>query len=242
MDGYEMVREPEELSENAEYILVTDDPTLKSDKWTIKLIPEWLKEADGFTKSFYIRYHPFEFVNTNTCIVLDGSIHIKKSLDKLITDFYDSGKDCMFMVHWCLDNIMQEYPVWVNQRGYPAKQANKVFAFFVACGYLKTYKGAFEAGFKIVKNCDSVNKLHNFVYTSLELLGDKLHVDRVDQGILTAIMNTKFTDIAMMPCTHQIIQNDYMTYYHHNTWDAYPVPIKKNLFLFNEPVNVYYLK
>ena len=243
MNDYEMVREPLEVSNDAEYIMVTDDPNLKSDKWTIKYLPEWLKDADGFTKSFYVRYHPFEFVNTDTCVVLDGSIQIKKPLDKLITDFEQSGKDCLLMVHWCLDNIQNEYGVWVNQRGYPVEQAKKTFAFFKALGYTRDYKGSFEAGFKIVKKCKAIDTLHDFVYNCLEKLGtDKLHIDRVDQGILTAVINTNFTDLKIMPATHQIIQNDYMTYYHHHTWNAYPVPIKNKLYLFNQPVNVYYLK
>lgn len=242
MNDYEMVREPLEISDNAEYILVTDDLNLKSEKWTIKYLPEWLKEADGFTKSFYVRYHPFEFVNTDTCIVLDGSIQIKKSLDKLMTDFYESGKDCSLMVHWNMLNVWDEYTYWVNVRNYPIEQARKTFAFFNAIGYTKDYKGAFEAGFKIVKKCSIINSLHDFVYACLEKLGDKLHVDRVDQGILTAIINTNFTELKIMPITHQIIQNDYMTFYHHHTWNPCLVKITKQLFLFNKPVNVYELR
>lgn len=244
MNNYDLVREPFEISDDAEYVLVTDNPNLKSNKWQIKLIPDWLKNADGFTKSFYVRYHPFEFVNTDICMVLDGSIQIKKSLDKLYNDFIKSNNDCLFMVHYCQINIINEYGYWVTQRNYPKEQVNKTFAFFKAIGYDKSYKGSFEATFKIVKKCSSIENLHNFVYKCLEKIGvDNLHIERVDQGILTAVINTNFTDLKILPATHQIIQNNYMTYCHHNTNKSYPVKVDyKNLYLFNKPVKVYTLE
>ena len=49
--------------------------------------------------------------------------------------------------------------------------------------------------------------------------------------------------LKMLPATHQIIQNDYMTYCHHNTNKPYPVNVDyKNLYLFNKPVKVYTLE
>ena len=86
-NDYDFIREPLELSNDCEYILVTDNKDIKSTKWNIKYLPKEYENASGFTKSFYVRYHPFEFVSTDVCIVLDGSNQIKKPLDKLVNDF-----------------------------------------------------------------------------------------------------------------------------------------------------------
>ena len=79
---YEELREPEEIDEECEYIFVTDNKKLKSDKWNIVYLNETFKDMNSITKTFYVRYHPFDFVNTDTVIILDGSMRIKKSLSK----------------------------------------------------------------------------------------------------------------------------------------------------------------
>ena len=77
--NYESIKDPLEIDSNAEYVLVTDKTDISSKIWKIKKLDSSFDNSSGFTKSFYVRYHPFEFVNTDTCIVIDGSILIKKS-------------------------------------------------------------------------------------------------------------------------------------------------------------------
>ncbi len=243
MNDYEMIREPLAISENAEYILVTDNKNLTSKTWKIVYIPNHLSETDGFTKSFYVRYHPFEFVNTDICIVLDGSILIKKSLDKLIDDFISSKSDISLMIHWNQINAKHEYGYWIRKRNYDSKQKEKAFAFMNALGYSSEYKGAFEAGFKICRNDRKNSELNEFVYESLVKLGkDKNHIERVDQGILTAIVNTNFTHLNIFPVTHQILQNSYMQFFNHKSLKPFTCKINyNNMYLFNKPVKVYEL-
>lgn len=38
-NNYDLLREPEEVDENAEYICITDNPDLKSDVWKIIYMP-----------------------------------------------------------------------------------------------------------------------------------------------------------------------------------------------------------
>lgn len=242
--NYECLREPLELSENCEYVVVTDNKNLKSNNWTIKYLPDEYNMADGFTKSFYVRYHPFEFVNNDICIVLDGSILIKKSLDKLVNDFSNSGADACFSIHYIQWNARNEYSYWTKYRGYSELQAKKGIAFMNAIGYKPDYKGCFETTFKICKNNDINNDLNNFVYKCLEkVTNDKMHVDRVDQSIFSAVINTNFNTMNILPVCRQAYQSDYLMCCHHNTNTPNIASMSNidNLYLFNKPIKIYKL-
>jgi hypothetical protein len=229
-NGYEFVREPLEVSDDAEYILVTDDENLKSDKWNIKLIPEEYRNASGFTKTFYVRYHPFEFVNTNVCLVLDGSIQINTKLDKFIYDFLDSGKDICLSSACMLSNpFYAEYNWFVKMKGYDQYQARKNMAMLKAIGYNESFKGYFEANIKLCKNDSKTNELHGFVWkTILEVSDDKNNVDRLDQTLLSGIVNIIFPELDVFNICRQAIQSKCLTWMEHNTNKPIVVPININ--------------
>lgn len=241
MGNYDRVREPLEVSENCEYVLVTDNPSLRSDTWRIKYIPSYLNDKDGFTKSFYVRYHPFEFVDTSVCIVLDASIQIMKNLDRLVSDFIDSGKSIGLSVHWNIQNSHTEYPYWVEQRGYPIEQMCRSLAFMKAVGYNTAYKGCFETTMKIQKNDSINNEINSIVWETLLKIGNG-SADRVDQSIFSAVINTLFEGCSVFPFTRSMYQSSYLKSFHHNSDRVLNVCItKKDFYLFNNPVECYTL-
>lgn len=243
-NNYEILREPAEVDDDCEYVLVTDDKSISSKTWDIKYLSDEFNNADGFTKSFYVRYHPFEFVNTDVCICIDGSVNINKSLNKLYNDFVSSNADMSLMVHYCACTPYNEFPYWINCRNYDQNQAAKSMAFLREIGLNQNYKGYFETGFKICKNNTICNALHDFTYERLCKVGkDKNHIERVDQAIFSAIVNTQFTNkIKVFPVTRQIIQNNYLTYCFHGTNKPLIVQIDyDNLWMFNNKIKVYVL-
>ena len=96
--GYELVHEILEKSENAEYILLTDDHSLKSDTWTIKYIENEFID-DPFYTVFKIRYNIFDYVNTDIAFIVDGSIRINKNLDIFIQKMEENNSDCCLFLH-----------------------------------------------------------------------------------------------------------------------------------------------
>ena len=238
---YELLREPLETSSDCEYIAVTDNHNLTSKTWRIKYLPDCMNEADSITKTMYVRYHPFEFATSNTCVVIDGSILLKKSLDFVVSKFNQSGANCALMLHWLHNNARKEYYEWVEQRSYSTQQCMKCQAFMDAVGYTTDIKGAFEAGFKIQRNDVINNRLNTVVYKSLEFIGGgALHVERLDQGILTAIAHTKFPTLKVFPVTHQIIQSQYMQYFQHKTNNPITVRVRPDCsYMFNKKVDVF---
>lgn len=89
---YEMAREIENPREDVEYVLVTDNPKLTSSTWKIKLVDSFFDEMSGYAKSFYVKYHPFEFIESDVFIWVDGSIQIKKDFtDAIMLPFINSN-------------------------------------------------------------------------------------------------------------------------------------------------------
>ncbi len=242
-DNYDFIREPVEVSTDCEYVLVTDNKNITSSKWTIKHLPSYFDDASGFTKSFYVRYHPFEFVTTDVCVVLDGSNQIKKPLDKIVNAFINSKKDICLSVHWCQISPYNEYSYWLNERKYDYTQYIKNLSMIKAIGLTPDYKGCFEASFFIWKKNNKTFEIQDFVYNCIKKISpDDKHLDRLDQSILSAVINCIYKDVSIFPVTHQVLQSDYIQFYLHHSWKPFVGKINfNNLFLRNNKVEVFTL-
>lgn len=93
---YEMIREVQEPRSDVEYVLVTDNPKLTSSTWKIKLVDSFFDGMSGYAKSFYVKYHPFEFVESDVFLWVDGSIQIKKDFtDAIMMPFINSNYEVL---------------------------------------------------------------------------------------------------------------------------------------------------
>lgn len=93
---YEMVREIQDPRDDVEYVLVTDNPNLTSTTWKIKLVDSFFDGMSGYAKSFYVKYHPFEFIESDVFLWIDGSIQIKKDFtEAIMTPFINSNYDLL---------------------------------------------------------------------------------------------------------------------------------------------------
>ena len=75
-NGYEIVQEIGKKDPDADYVLVTDDPNLKSDTWRVVL--DQTRGRSPFGKCYEVRHHPFRYVNTDIVVRIDGSIKMLK--------------------------------------------------------------------------------------------------------------------------------------------------------------------
>lgn len=82
--GYEKVHEIVNKQDDVEYLLITDDSDLKSSTWKVIYDDNLMQYKTPFERCFRIRYNVFKYCNTDICITVDGSMHIKGTLDKLI--------------------------------------------------------------------------------------------------------------------------------------------------------------
>lgn len=93
--NYECLRDNQYQSNDVDYLCITDNPNLKSNTWKIIVNPEQINpDWSPRKKTYYVRYHLFEFCNTPNAIWMDGSIELK-DVSKIFNEF-DAGILTMF--------------------------------------------------------------------------------------------------------------------------------------------------
>ena len=151
INGYELVHEVKQKDPEVEYLLVTDDPDLKSETWHV-IYDKDLEGLSTFDKCYAIKFNLFKYATTDICVYLDANIEVLRSLKPLIDIFEAGSYDMAMMPHPHRHNFIEEYQKWIELRGYSPAIVKKALAFMAACKYDFSYKGMFQGNFKIVRN------------------------------------------------------------------------------------------
>ena len=96
---YELLHEVKCPQDNVEYLMVTDDPDLKSKTWKVIYDEDLLKLKTPFERCFAVRYNVFKYASTDLCFTIDGSIEVSGSLDALAQKMEDGKYDFCLMPH-----------------------------------------------------------------------------------------------------------------------------------------------
>ena len=92
--NYDIIREPETIYPNTNYICITDNPHLKSKTW--KIIVDTKNIDNSWSprkKTYFVRYHPFNYCNSDYCYWIDSAIKI------LDVDFENISKNDLIYFH-----------------------------------------------------------------------------------------------------------------------------------------------
>ena len=236
-DNYERVHEIAHKEDDVEYLLITDNPRLHSNTWTVCIDPT-LDYLSTFDKCYRVRFHPFHYATTDTVVRIDGSIGIRGSLTPLVDAVIKGDYDRCLMIHPNRNNIEQEYDVWCRHRDYPLKQAAKCLLMMQHLGYDFNYRGLYQGGFEIVRKREVNMKLNDLTFDLLRYLGTDDKIERLDQTVFSFVANSLFSDrLKVLPVSEHIITDgNLMQWYAHNT--TIPIVQKNNLipaYLFDKP-------
>lgn len=238
-NGYEKVHEVREKDPEAAYVLVTDDPNLKSDTW--KVIYEPFPGVSAFGKCYQVRFHPFRFVDTPIVVRIDGSIEVRKSLKELVEKFEKGKYDRCFMIHPHRNLIPDEYNVWVKYRGYSVQQAGRCMKAMERMGYDLQSKGLIQGCFEILNNSKKNDELNDLVFGNLCLLAAGGRIERIDQTITSFVLQRFFPKMKLLLVSENIITDgELMQWYLHNS--DKPIALKKDTiepYLYDKPVKVW---
>ena len=239
-NGYESVHEIQDRDPDADYVLVTDDPTLKSDTWRVVL--DQTPGRSPFGKCYEVRFHPFRYVNTDIVIRIDGSIQVLKSLKPLVDEFERGRYDRCLMIHPRRDTIPAEYDIWIRYRRYPRIQAARCLQAMQRMGYDFKYRGLYQGCLEIVRN-NAVNiDINDQVFGMLCLLGESGKIERLDQTVFSAVINRFYSDrLKVMPVSEDIItRHDLLQWHQHNSTTPVPnVKDKIKPYLFDKPCKIW---
>ena len=202
--GYERVQEVWEKDAEAEYVLVTDDPNLRSETWTV-VHDETMKGWPVMEKCYYVRFHPFQWAHTDTVVRIDGSIEMRKPLGELMQAFNDGGYDRCMMIHPTRNTFDKELEVWVKERHYKREVADRCLRMMKAFGYkVSTTKGMFQGCFEIVRNSEVNNEVNRLTYHLMKYTGGE-EIDRLDQHITSFVINTVFKEMKILAVGEELV-------------------------------------
>jgi hypothetical protein len=220
--GYDTFKEPLEIDPDCEYIYVTDNPELKSDKWKIILLDSKYKDKSNLWKAFYVRYHLQEFASNDIVVWIDASIQINKSLKPIIEKFIQSKSDFCLSIHY---NSLPTYRMlknWFEAQKKNPKRAIDVASFERAKSYIAhsinfRYRGHAEAGFQIynLKNTKT-NRFRTKVWMDLLKIGSNGNPFRLDEVVLSTRLQSDYKILKIFKVCRQILISDYMTICYHN--------------------------
>lgn len=221
---YDNLWEIQDKRDDVEYICVTDDDELTSDTWTIKKADDFILSLPFINQWTYIRYHPFEFVTSDICFYIDGSIEIVKDFTEvLMNPFINSNKEYGTLIHPWRSNISEETSYWVNYKKY--KTQSPVYEWLTKNNY--KVNGLLQSTVILQKNTRMTNMINNRTWELCHQWTNSTEIDRNNQCDLTYVINTLFyDDDRFMPLSPQVICSDYMHWRMHATgdywgWDGY---------------------
>ena len=219
---YELVHEIEcEIENDVEYILVTDNPNLKSDTWTVIVD----KDLDGktlFDKVFSVRYNLFKYCHSDICFRIDGSIGIMKSLTPIVEDFIESGCDVGLSCHIYRDNIVEEYQAWYAARNYPMENIKRHITFYDTIGFDYNRKGLIQMNFAINKKSKITDDIDRMMYAIMHYLGEG-EIDRLDQTVFSVVMDRFFPNVDCYLMSEYLLHSDYLAWYFHGKNERIPL-------------------
>ena len=204
---YEDVHEILHKDDGIEYVLVTDNPNIKSDTWNV-VYDEGLV-GSTFDKCYKIRFNPFDYVNSDICLRIDGSIVVKGSLLPLFERFEEGGYEISLMIHPYRNLQSEEYAEWVKSRNYPQSQADKCMNYIKDTIGLDPcrYKGLYQMCYEIQRRDKNNVSLNKDTFDALKELGVNGCIERLDQTIFSAIFNKYYSFMKVMWISQMFITN-----------------------------------
>ena len=213
-NGYDLVRDPEKVDPDAEYVYVTDtvDQSRKS-VWQFKTDPK-LDSADPIYASYYVRYHPFEYVSTDIVVIVDGSVQIHDSLAPIAEEFAESGADFAPM--------LSNYHDDEHKMNYFMTRLNRVSRDDIAemNEYIKSlgqthWRGSICCAVILLRKTPVVERLLETVWNKLLVLGNNGVPNRMDEVVLHKELYAFAKEIKLFITSIQVMQSTYMTYCKH---------------------------
>lgn len=223
-NNYDLLREPEEVDENAEYICITDNPDLKSDVWKIIYMPIFnTDKLTGIQKTYITKYAKlFEVCSTESQYVIrvDASIQIHKKLTPIIEYLNDNEYDALLLIHNYRDDFMNEYNVWIGGRGLDKKYMEQFIRYTSEKGFNINHTGIIECTIQCYRICDETATLLNEVN---DILYKEVNYKDQDQCWFTYVLSKYIDSLKICFGNLQLIASSYMDVcYHGNPAPVYP--------------------
>ena len=233
--GYDCVHEVAERDPEADYIMVTDDPALRSETW--RIVHDPMPGMTAMERCYDVRFHPFRYAKTELCIRLDASIAILRPLNVFIDKMQDGGYDRCLMLHPFRNTLPSEYAQWVRRARYTQAQADHCIEVLTRLGYPMGYRGLNQGCFEVVRRNRINEDINEMTYRLLRYVSLDGTIDRIDQTMTSFVVNHLYSDrLRVLPISQNAVTDGrYMRWCAHNSNRFRQWRVKAEPYLFNKP-------
>ena len=212
--NYDILREPDKMDPEAEYVYVTDRE-IQSRNWKV-IVDPGLSAKDPLYASYYVRHHPFEFAATPIVVTVDSSIRIHDSLADIVDAFDASGSDYSVL---CANYRTDEHKISEWLKRTPARVSkHDVSALYALIKKFEQekWKGAIGQAFNIYRDTPAMRRFSRHVWRYLLALGENGKPVRIDEIVVHKLL-ARYAELKVFITSLQVIQSTYMTYCGHFT-------------------------
>ena len=231
-NNFDLLREPKVINNDVEYICITDNPNLHSNNWKIIVNPDSIKKDwSPRKKTYYVRYHLFEFTDSSYCFWIDASIELNKInfqnyidknndfillLSKPVKTYFDAyytpinnARSCQYLYNITLGYINVLNLLYTKYNEIP--DIKSVFCCFIGCKNTEHVKNKLSEIYntisKFVKceNSNIPNEYNNIFFKDISFFDEPI------SGIVLHSESIFKLDF------QQMVNNDEIAVYHHNT-------------------------
>ena len=215
------------------YVLVTDDITHKMCSWNIQY-PSIIHNMSDWEKTLYVRYHPFEFTDSDIVAVIDGSMVIGKYAKELIDTFKNSDYDIAIPLSHqshCSNRIIRWY-----SKGRITNDELNILLDYLKNNNAENYNGCLAGAIRIIRKNYRTIKWLDDTYKQLYKYSINGKPIRLDEIIATITLCKQHIDIKCMPLSTNVMDGDVFQYTKHQTGIPVHLPILEQVYFKNEPI------
>lgn len=190
------LKSPTILTNDTEYICVTDNKYLTHNIWHCIYDDTLLQYASPRDRMAVIKYNPFKYTACKLAITIDATFLIQRDLSSIFTrlETYDIG----IKTHPVRHKLIDELDVWKNVRHLPISTYNKFHTLLKLSNYNPQYNGLYETSIILWKNTSLCSEIMYHVLHLMKLLGTNADMCISNQIPFTYIINKYFQFINPM--------------------------------------------
>lgn len=234
-NGYDLIRTPRRVDPDATYLMVTDK-MFDNPVWK-PVIDKKLVGKDPIYSSYYVRYHPVEYVDTDIVVVMDASIQINDYLNPIIDKFLKSGSYYLTMLS-TYDTDEQKIEIFNKDMHRVTDTEADEMRYFNARMGQTGWRGFIMCAFAVFVKSPKIEKMLKHTWRYIMAMGHDGKPARMDEVILHKVLYYYSGIIKPYVTSVQLVQSTYMTYCKHGKDE--PVRLyqqyDQRFALFNQPV------
>lgn len=215
-----------------DYICITDDNTLKVNNITVF---NYYNESN-WKSSLYVRYHPFEFTDSDIVIVIDGSLSVEEGIYDLIDTYIKSKSDIAVLLSHHYE-LLQRITTWYS-KGRITEEEYNVLLKYVREVATDNYKGTIGGALKILRKTPEVINYLEDTYNLLLNLNYP-NIIRLDEVVSTLTLNNY--NLKIMCLSPQVIYGGAFYYHKHGTNEIVINQYKNKFYFKNKQIEPIYI-